>query len=154
MEEISDMKAHKFKKLVKEACKKYSFEQLVNKIGSKGSENHYLTLKISNYLKSKLPIKHGKLLFKLRSRMLNVKNNFKNNFITNDVKLPEAIYCSFCSTNSIENQEHITICEAFDQPYKMNYADLFCNNLDIVAENIKKYEAIWRQRCEETNSNI
>ena len=83
--------------------------------------------------------------------MLNVKNNFKNNFVTNILKLPAAIYCSFCSTNSIEDQEHIIDCEAFDQPYKMNYADLFSKNLETVADNIKKYDAIWKQRCKETN---
>ena len=144
------------RKLVKDACRKYSFEQLINKIGSKGSENKYVKLKPSSYLKGKekMTINQCKLLFKLRSRMLNVKNNFKNNYITNSIKLPEAIYCSFCLSNSVEDQEPIIDCEAFEQPYKVKYADLFSQDIKIVAENIRKYEAIWKQRCEETNTTI
>ena len=84
--------------------------------------------------------------------MLNLKNNFKNNYITKSVKVPEAIYCSFCLSNSVEDQEHIIHCEAFEQPYKIKYTDIFSQDLKIVAENIMKYEAIWKQRCDETNS--
>ena len=141
---------------MKDACRKFSFEQLINKMGSKGSENVYIKLKPSSYLKAneKMTLSQCKLLFKLRSRMLNVKNNFKNNYITKSVKVPEAIYCSFCLSNSVKDQEHIIDCEAFEQPYKIKYTDLFSQDLKIVAENIKKYEAIWKQRCKETNTPI
>ena len=123
--------------------------------GSKGKGLKYDKLEMQTYLWSdKLSLKEAKLLFKIRTRMLDVKTNFKNKYITNSVKLPEAIYCSFCLSDSIEDQEHIIDCEAFEQPYKIRYTDLFSQDLKIVAENIKKYEALWKQRCDETKTII
>ena len=138
MDQISTMKSNSFRKLMKQACREYSFNELIAKIGSKGSNLMYTKLKTAKYFSPKLTVKQSQLLFKIRSQMLNVKDNFKNNYITDHIKLPEAILCTHCSTNSIESQEHVIECAGFNQPYKIKYNDLFSSNIDIVTDNIKK----------------
>ena len=149
IDEIKKIKCYKFRKLVKEACLKYSFNQLIDKIKSKGNNLSYYNLKMRNYFSSNIiTTKQCKLLFKIRTDMLDVKVNFKNKFISNNLKLPEAIYCSYCSTNTIEDQQHVIECSAFTQPHKINYVDLFSSSTKTVAESIQKFEAIWKLRCE------
>ena len=80
--------------------------------------------------------------------MLDVKDNFRNKFISDTTKLPEAVYCTYCTTNSIEDQQHVIECSAFQQPYEMNYADLFSSNTETVAKSIQKFEEIWKQRSD------
>ena len=55
---------------------------------SKGRNLTYSKLKTMDYLISgQLPPQEAKLMFKLRSRMLNVKENFKNKYLNNDTFL-------------------------------------------------------------------
>ena len=64
----------------------------------------YDEVKCSDYLKfSHISTDEAKLLFKLRTRMYAVKNNFKGRYL-NDLN------CRLCSENSLENQEHLLEC--------------------------------------------
>ena len=73
------MKKVKFKTIVKKACKETAFKYLVSikKRKTKLDNCEYNELKIRNYLKSdKLSSRKQKLLFKLRTRMIDVGNNY------------------------------------------------------------------------------
>ena len=84
---------------------------MTNKLKSKGSNLSYSNLKMGHYFSSNLTTtKQCKLLFKIRTEMLDVKDNFRNKFISDTTKLPEAVYCTYCTTNSIEDQQHVIEC--------------------------------------------
>ena len=91
-EEIAKLSKNVFKKKVASACKRYAFDKLIsdrnNKDGSKGKDLTYTKLKTENYLiNEKFSPQESKLLFKLRSRMLNVKGIFKSKYLNNDTFL-------------------------------------------------------------------
>ena len=80
--EIKNMKKETFKTLVKMHIKNIVKEYLIN-LRSKHSksENLLVTDCMKDYLKSdKITIEEKKLLFAMKTRTLNVKTNFRNNF--------------------------------------------------------------------------
>ena len=80
-DEIEKTKENTFKKKVKKACKIYVFKKLmeIRSQHSKSKEAEYFKLETSKYLMSNMfSVTQSRLLFKLRSRMLQVKMNFKN----------------------------------------------------------------------------
>ena len=86
-----------FKKKVKEAYKKYTFNELME-IRSRHSKSklvEYSKLETSKYLLSNIfTVAQSKLLFKLRSRMLDVKMNFKNKCYSK-VQTPSCFFTFF-----------------------------------------------------------
>ena len=80
-QEIGSISKIKMKQIIKEACKKTAFKHLVKEIKdrdmSKLKNLKYEKLELQPYLKSnKLNLRKKKILFKARTRMLNVKWNF------------------------------------------------------------------------------
>ena len=109
-EEIAKLSKNVFKKKVASACKRYAFDKLIsdrnNKDGSKGKDLTYTKLKTENYLiNEKFSPQESKLLFKLRSRMLNVQGNFKSKYLNNDTFLQ----CQKCLNGLLESQQHINL---------------------------------------------
>ena len=118
-----------FKKKVKEACKKYTFNELME-IRSRHSKSklvEYSKLETSKYLLSNIfTVAQSKLLFKLRSRMLDVKMNFKNKF-NDDINL---LKCNQCNTGELDDQSHIISCKVIDNNKNLTikYSDLFSHS--------------------------
>ena len=85
----------------------------------------YKKFKIASYLTdSKFNIDDKILLFSLRTRMVDVKCNFKNGIAD--------ISCSFCDQNEPQTQQHLMVCpEIFKNCPEMannhdvDYSDLF-----------------------------
>ena len=90
-------------KKVKKACKNIAFENLLDTQMeySKGINLGYGSLKIRTYLKSsEINSNQAKIIFKIRTRMIKVHNNFKNGSV--DVKSPK------CKDGE-DSQEHLFI---------------------------------------------
>ena len=81
VEEIGSKKKIKLKQLVKNACRVAAFQYLQSDIKNKDMTKlknlKYKKLEMQGYHKSQqISLKKKKILFKARTRMLNVKNNF------------------------------------------------------------------------------
>ena len=120
---IKSLKKKKFKTLVKKACQKAAFESLSNEKETKTKLDNceYKDFKIQNYLRNKnLISRKQKLLFKFRTRMINVGNNYGKN--------------NLCPLGCIalDTQEHIFECKELVDSTKVskdfNYSDIFSNN--------------------------
>ena len=91
------------------------------------------------------------MLFKLRSKMLNVKSNFSHKYQDNDMLL----LCQQCTDNSLETQEHVIVCDGLKEKVNVNYSDLFSQNLDKVKSALIGYMSAWNQRLNnEEQQNI
>ena len=148
-EEIKKFSKKCWLKKVKESCKNIAFENLLETQSSysKGSNLGYGKLKMRSYLKSKkINSKQAKIVFKIRTRMINVKNNFKNG--SSDTN------CSICD-DGIETQEHIFIeCKMLgDRLTKKEYMSLFGEDDEEIASIIAKIENIMNLH-ENLNSNL
>ena len=100
---------------------------------SKSKNLLYTRLELQAYLKSNnTNIKEKSFIFASRSRMIDVKGNFKNGLTD--------LMCRKCS-QSVEDQEHILSCPALADNSVVNtgyvpvYSDLF-------SEDVKKIESI------------
>ena len=153
--EIKSMKKENFKKAVKEACKRYVFQKLLKlKEGhKKGSKIKYKKLEIQKYLLSdKISVKEAKLLFKIRTEMLDVRQNFKNKYIDkskNDDYNEKLLSCPLCELH-IDNAKNILKCSVLDNNNNDNdndnFDDLYSEDMDKVSSMIKKFNKLWRQR--------
>ena len=122
-ESIKAMKKAKFKTIVKKACKENAFKYLISiKEGKTKLDNcEYKELKIRNYLKSdKLSSRKQKLLFKLRTRMIDVGNNYGK------INLCPLICIA------LDDQQHIFKCKQLNSTLEVtnnfNYEDIFSEN--------------------------
>ena len=89
--------------------RKYAESELINKKEnhSKMSDISYSEFKMQNYLKNQdINSGQAKSLFKFRSRMVDVKCNFKNKFADLD--------CPLCKI-SPDTQEHLLKCEKIQE---------------------------------------
>ena len=95
-----------------------------------------------NYLISgQLSPQEAKLMFKLRSRMLNVKGNFKNKYLNNDTFLQ----CQKCLSGILESQEHIIDCDIFETKPDINYNDIFCDDMQKVKTALTEFQKAWNE---------
>ena len=150
-EQIGKIKAETFKKKVKKAGRKYSFNKLITEKlkHKKGNLLKYSELKIQNYLISdNFTTKESKFLFKIRTHMLNVKANFKEKYKNDSQSEEEYLRCDLCSKH-IDNQENLLICESLDISENIEYKDMFSTNVKIAAVATRKYRKLWRQREKE-----
>ena len=127
-EQICKISSKKFKKIVREKIRKSAFEYLISlkNSHSKVKEILYEKFKIQQYLTdSKLTMKQKSLLFKLRTKMLNVKANFST-FYQNST------HCDYCNSGEIQTQQHLLeSCEKIIS----NCKSIF-NNIDVDHEFI------------------
>ena len=109
-ENIENFSKTSFKKIVKEKIEKIAFKYLMNKKEkhSKLQDITYRSLTCQSYLKSKKFSNERKnLLFKLRTRMVEVKSNFRSLYEGNAM-------CRLCYTKE-ETQEHLIECSVIRQ---------------------------------------
>ena len=76
-----------------------------------------------------------KLLFKLRTRMFDVRNNFRNNY--------ECASCPLCGLHG-DTQAHLLSCVMIKKHFipSIEYEDIFSDNCDILLEACKEFEKI------------
>ena len=143
-EEISKMKESKFKRIVNIAVTEKTLEYL-NKTAHGHSKSRKLikqTLEREKYFDDpRFTRSDVELLFSLRTRMIDVKNNFSN-------KYGDDIACRTCKVQP-ESQEHILKCEALkitvDVPNDVCYEDIF-KSVEKQLEIVKVFRNLLRER--------
>lgn len=144
--ELTTIKSEILKRKVKTACKKYSFNILMNQIKKKGETLIFKDLEMQEYLKSqRLNTSEAKFLFKIRSEMLQVKCNFKHMYLNRQ----HGLSCSVCLSEP-ETMKHVATCPELNKTLSVDYEDLFSLNDETVAKAVKSYREIWRLREEST----
>ena len=86
-------------------------------------------LEMQNYSKSneiRIELEEAQEIFKMRSRMSDVKNNFRGKY--------ENFECNICSTKEYETQQHILECKEINKRKTQNnkppeYENLFSRNV-------------------------
>ena len=131
-DDIKNITKNEFKKFLKDRIEEKAFQYLMEKKKehSKMSDLKYDKLRIQNYLKpeSKLLNSERNFILQIRSRMLNVKNNFKSSWKNN-------LECRLCLDGILEDQKHILLCEALNQNCLSTNDDIKYE--EIFSENIK-----------------
>ena len=61
------------------------------------------------------------LLFKIRSRMLEVKMNFKEKYLNND----KLLLCKLCENDDLDEQSHVTLCPAVKNNQNLQFISQF-----------------------------
>ena len=121
------MKAKEYKKFIKKKIYKAAFEYLTKDQKQKNKIKfiNYKKLSCQKYICSgEFSNSEVNLLFKLRSRMTNVRNNFKNG--NNNLE------CQLGCGEKEEDQKHILVCPKLHEKYQckddlknVKYDDIF-----------------------------
>ena len=104
-DQIALIKKNIFKKLIRKKIKILALDYLQNlkMKHSKVKEIQYETFEIQQYMLHRDFSNNDKeLLFKLRTRMINVKSNFRNQY--------ENVLCQLCDNGAEESQSHLLEC--------------------------------------------
>ena len=144
-EKISKMKKETFKKLVFGKMREFSHSKLLEEKDGKnmsriaGLTSHY---GMKEYLSSeKLNLDEKRLLFQLRTRMVEVRTNYKN-------KHGDNLNCTLCQSQSEESQEHLLVCPGLAEiPVNpsVKYQNIF-GNLDGQVEAVKHWTKLMSLR--------
>ena len=86
---------------------------------------------MQDYL-TKFKIKDAQLLFKLRSRMINVRANFRTYYDGMDIS------CKICQKETEETQAHLLDCETLMNNFKDLYNDCYTEYEDIFEDPEKQ----------------
>ena len=130
MEEIKLMKKSKLKHILKNSTEEKALEELEKKKAkhSKVMNIKHKQIKMQKYLKSnglKMNQEEVQTIFKLRSRMTNVKTNFRGKY--------DNFECELCNEED-ENQKHMLECKEIMKKIKVEvkipeYDELFKGNV-------------------------
>ena len=137
LEQIKNTSKQGFKDMVKEKVKHAAFSYLTNiqQTHSKAKSLKYERLELQSYLKSEnTTIKEKSFTFAARSRMLDVRCNFKNGL--------SDLSCRKCLLSN-EDQEHLLSCPALSDNSVLNTGHLPDYN-DLFSDNVNKIENIAR----------
>ena len=146
MESIKVMSKEEFGKKVRIAVSKAAFKFLraEKQKRSKVREVKHDNLEMQNYLTpTGLSLKQAKLLFQLRSRMLDVRTNFKNKY--ND------LLCPVCKEKP-DTQQHVLECSAllqntnFITDSTVLYSDIFDSDVQKLKSVTQLFDNLWKKR--------
>ena len=118
------------KSRIDKSIAKAALEHLLHlaKSHSKTREKLYTNLDGMEYFRdSRFTSMDANILFKFRTRMFNVKNNFRNNYRQSDT------LCPLCKMNE-DSQEHLFQCEKIKEVVAntaTKYEDIFSKELDL-----------------------
>ena len=137
IDDIYSMPKHVFKKMVKDKVKHAAVQYLngIKMTKSKAKDLKYDSLSLQEYLSSKckMNIEEKQFIFHARSRMLNLKSNFKQGV--------SDISCSACKIEE-ESQRHLLQCTALaDNSVLPNNVPQYD---DLMGQDLQKVEAIGR----------
>ena len=126
LENIKQMKKVKLKSILNIAVKSKALKNLnrIKQNHSKGKELEYSYLEMQRYLKPSQINKTHKdaiTIFRLRTRMTNVKANFKGKY--------DNLSCEICMLEN-ETQQHILKCEKIDKEISPEYNEIFGENVE------------------------
>ena len=125
MEEIKLMSKNMFKEYIRKKVESAALKYLKSQIKSKGKEMEYTHVEMQEYLKpeSKLTIKEKQDIFKMRTRMIDIKENMKGNYVN--------VNCEACKLKGInrkETQKHVYKCIQLNKrKIKIKYKEIFGN---------------------------
>ena len=114
----------------------------------KSKVKNLTTYKLQDYLKTeKLTTKQKKLLFSLRTRSIDVKNNYKNKYKFN-------MRCQICEDeNSVDSEEHYLKCTKILENIDDNidilnarHGDIFSKNIDEQISITKIFQTVFKIR--------
>ena len=128
MEEIKAMPKNMFKTHIKKKIECEALTYLKSKIKSKGKEIYYTQIELQEYLRpeSKLKIVEKNDIFKIRSRMVDLKGNIKGKY-TNYKCEP----CSLKGIKKKETQKHVFKCSQLNTEVRnIKYKDIFGSNIN------------------------
>ena len=142
------MKKSTFKKLIKNHIADAAFKELMNtkEKHSKLDSIQYTEFKTQTYLKSNSEFSNDEkyLLIKLRTRMCEMKSNYKNKY--------NNIQCELCKV-SIDEQSHLFYCEKILQNCKnmaenvtIEYEDIFSLNIHKQVQATRLIKEAWEVR--------
>ena len=140
-EEIKTNTKEQFKRIVKEHVNEKAFEYLKNlqQTHSKAKPIQYEKFSLQNYLKAdnKLTTKEKSFTFAVRTRMLELKANFKRG--KNDLN------CCLCNKHE-ENQQMLLKCSALNSDHESTppYSDLYSED----ADNVSRIAMIIKKKFE------
>ena len=130
LDEIEKLSKYKFKKIVRNACLKTTFNYLLSEKEklSKGKQIKYNSFKIQNYMKpgTGLSTQDIKLIYSIRTRNLYLKTNFPGMF-DNDK-------CVNSSCQEKDNEFHLFYSKCFSEENTLvrsgiEYENIFSNNV-------------------------
>ena len=145
---IKKLSKYKFKKILEETIGKKAFEYLIKKkdMHSKVEHINFEKLELQKYLKanSTLDNEEKYLLFKFRTRMMQMKTNYRNNFTELKCKL---------GCKEEDEQSHlfqcdvlINNCENLANNVTVEYEDIFSTEISKQTKAIKLLTQIWSTR--------
>ena len=131
------MSKNMFKQIVKQKCEENGFDNLKHCIKSKGKEMTYEKLEMKNYLASEsfLTLQEKKEAFRIRTRMTEVKKNYKNKH-----NYYNYVACEKKSNYNEETQEHIYCCHQIKH-YNEEFGNVFkdTHETKVIKQITKQY---------------
>ena len=101
---------------------------------------------MQTYLSSdKLTVKEAKMLFKIRTRMIDVKSNYKKKYISKTRSEYESLLCSISKSHE-DNSENVFQCPELGNTSDIQFDDLFSRNIDKISKAIKLFQKLWKIR--------
>ena len=140
-DDIRKMSKLQFHAKLSKAMSKLAFEYLIkekNKAGEGGKTSHiqFSELSIQKYLVPlETSVKMAKFIFHARSRMLDVKNNYKNRKYT-DMLCP---IC--CDPESTDSQQHLLVCQDLVEADLVSPGSRLCYD-DLFSTDVQKQVAV------------
>ena len=140
LEDIKLMSEQKFRNLLKTKLKESAFKYLKEKQRSKGKENNYEDLSMSEYLlptNNKLTITEKQTMFSVKNRMVRIPANFPK---------PKTEYKCVC--NEKEDMQHIYCCEILNngRRTKIEYEKLYNGTISEQIEILRQFERNMEER--------
>ena len=146
IEEIRGLSLESFRTKVKNAIEKAAFKWLLEEKNKKSKVKNleYERLEIQNYLvSSQLKTTEKKLLFQLRTRMVDVRVNFKNRH--------SDTICPVCGLSEDE-QNHVLECKVLLSNIsditteKVEYEDIFHCDISKQTNILRIFHKLWKKR--------
>ena len=136
--QLKTMSKHTLKETLKKRVPEVAFDYLIKIAEDHSKVNHeiYRNLNGMQYFEDpRISANQAKLLFKFRTRMVNVRNNFRNNYACSS--------CPLCGIHQ-DTQEHLFDCIMMKKQYQptMEYTDIFSDDCDSLCEAAVELERI------------
>ena len=148
------MKKKEFKLYIKKKTRQLALIDLeiIKNTHSKVKDIKYRKLETQSYIKNGgFNTEEIQFLYRLRTRMMDVKQNFKNMYDNN--------LCRLCQ-NDEETQQHLLECEKLLQNCPPLYNDMLVKYEDIFSSNVKKqlratklFQSVWKVWDNMANEN-
>ena len=146
MNEIKSLSKDSFRNTVKKAVEITAVAWLLSEKAKKSKlkELEYEKLECQNYLRSsELETREKKLLFQIRTRMIDVKANFKNHY--------SDIFCPLGCENE-DDQTHVLHCKILLQnnnditTCNVEYSDIFHEDISRQVRILRIFNKLWKIR--------